>query len=45
VLGQEDENGGKYAIYFISKKLSPTEQNYTTIEKEFLAIVHAINKF
>lgn len=45
VLGQEDENGGKYAIYFISKTLTPTERNYTTMEKEFLVVVHVINKF
>lgn len=24
VLRQEDENGGKYAIYFINKNLTPT---------------------
>jgi hypothetical protein len=34
-----------YAIYFFSKNLSPTEVNYTIIEKELLAVVHAINKF
>jgi hypothetical protein len=44
VLGQEEENK-PYAIYFISKNLNPVELNYTVIEKEFLAIIHAINKF
>jgi hypothetical protein len=44
VLGQR-ENQIPYAIYFISKNLSPTEVNYTVIEKELLAVVHAINKF
>eukprot|EP00253_Pinus_taeda_P013049 PITA_13049 len=34
-----------YSIYYTSKNLTPTELNYTMIEKEFLAIVHAINKF
>jgi hypothetical protein len=34
-----------YAIYFVSKNLSPTEVNYTVIEKELLVVVHAINKF
>jgi hypothetical protein len=44
VLGQR-ENQMPYVIYFVSKNLSPTEVNYTVIEKELLAIVHAINKF
>jgi hypothetical protein len=44
VLGQRE---GKitYAIYFVSKNLSPVEENYTVTEKEFLSIIHAINKF
>jgi hypothetical protein len=44
VLGQR-ENQVPYAIYFVSKNLSPVEINYTVTEKEFLAVVHAINKF
>jgi hypothetical protein len=44
MLGQQ-ENQSSYAIYFISKNLTPTELNYTVTEKEFLAVVHAINKF
>jgi hypothetical protein len=44
VLGQR-ENQIPYAIYFVSKSLSPAEVNYTVIEKEFLVVVHAINKF
>ena len=34
-----------YAIYFVSKNLSKAELNYTVTEKEFLAVVHALNKF
>jgi len=34
-----------YAIYYTSKNLTATELNYTVTEKEFLAVVHAINKF
>lgn len=34
-----------HAIYYISKNINPTEQNCITTEKEFLAIVYAINKF
>jgi hypothetical protein len=44
VLGQR-KNQMPYAIYFVSKNLSPTEVNYMVTEKELLAMVHAINKF
>jgi hypothetical protein len=44
VLGQK-ENILNHAIYLISKNLAPTELNYTVIEKEFLVVVYAINKF
>lgn len=44
VLGQE-ENHLPYAIYFISKNMTLAELNYTVTEKEFLAVVYAINKF
>jgi hypothetical protein len=44
VLGQEEDKK-PYAIYFISKNLSPAESNYTVTEKEFLVVTHAINKF
>jgi len=43
VLGQKDLI--PYAIYYISKNFTPIELNYTVIEKEFLVVVHAINKF
>jgi hypothetical protein len=38
------EDHQSYAIYFVSKNLSPTKLNYRIIEKEFLAVVHAIKK-
>jgi hypothetical protein len=44
VLGQEEYHL-PYAIYFISKNMSPAELNYTVTEKEFLAVIYAINKF
>jgi hypothetical protein len=44
VLGQEEDQL-PYAIYFISKNMSPAELNYTVTEKEFLAVIYAINKF
>jgi hypothetical protein len=44
VLGKR-ENQIPYAIYFVSKNLSPVEVNYTVTEKELLVVFHAINKF
>eukprot|EP00253_Pinus_taeda_P004662 PITA_04662 len=43
MLGQRDLV--PYAIYYTSKNLTPTELNYTVTGKEFLVVVHAINKF
>eukprot|EP00253_Pinus_taeda_P003316 PITA_03316 len=43
-LGQVEEKL-PYAIYFVSKNLSKVEMNYTVTEKEFLAVVHSLNKF
>eukprot|EP00253_Pinus_taeda_P017990 PITA_17990 len=43
VLGQKDFV--PYAIYYTSTNLTPTELNYTVTEKDFSAVVHAINKF
>jgi hypothetical protein len=34
-----------YAIYFISKNVTPAELNYTVTKKEMLVVVHAVNKF
>lgn len=44
VLGQEEDRK-PYAIYYISKNLSPVELNYTITEKDFLAVIHDVNKF
>ena len=44
VLGQEEDKK-PYAIYYISNNLSPTELNYTITKKEFLGVIHAVNKF
>eukprot|EP00253_Pinus_taeda_P021045 PITA_21045 len=43
-LGQKEQSC-HYAIYFISKNLTPAELNYTVTEKEMLAVIHAVNKF
>ena len=42
VLLQEDEHGKLHPIAFISKKLLPSQINYTVGELEMLAIVHAL---
>ena len=44
VLGQRKE-GKPYVIYYASKLLDDTQINYTTIEKELLAIFYAFDKF
>jgi hypothetical protein len=44
VLGKEEEKK-PYAIYFISKDLNLAKLNYIVTEKEFLVVIHAINKF
>lgn len=44
VLGQKEEKL-HYAIYFISKNLTWADLNYTVMEKEFIVVIFAINKF
>ena len=44
VIGQK-VGQASYAIYFISKNMTPTELSYTVTEKEFLIVVYSINQF
>ncbi|XP_076897061.1 uncharacterized protein LOC143550262 [Bidens hawaiensis] len=44
VLGQQVEKK-PMAIYYTSKTLSDAQLNYTTTEKELLAVVYALDKF
>ena len=44
VLGQRKEKMF-HAIYYASKTLSDAQLNYTTTEKELLAVVFAFDKF
>ena len=44
ILGQEEDKK-PYAIYYISKNLSPAELNYTVTKKYFLTVIHVVNKF
>ncbi len=41
VLSQKDDKGSR-PIAYTSRKLSPTEQDYSTPEKELLGIIHAL---
>ena len=43
-LGQR-EDGKPYMVYYVSKTLNEAQRNYTTIEKELLAVVYALDKF
>ncbi|KAL3875881.1 hypothetical protein ACJMK2_033790 [Sinanodonta woodiana] len=42
VLSQYNDNKDEHPIAYLSRKLLPREQNYSTIEKECLAIVWAV---
>ena len=44
VLGQR-EDGKPYVVYYVSKSLNEAQRNYTTTEKELLAVVYALDKF
>ena len=43
-LGQREE-GKPYVVYYASKTLNEAQRNYTTTEKELLAVVYALDKF
>ena len=45
VLTQEDENGEEHQITYISRALNVAEKSYTVTEKEFLAIIWAVEYF
>ena len=44
VLRQRAE-GKPYVVYYASKTLNEAQRNYTTTEKELLAVVYALDKF
>ena len=43
VLGQREEEKA-YVVYYASKTLNEAQRNYTTTEKELLAVVYALDK-
>ena len=45
MLAQEDENGGKHASYYLSKKLKDYETRYTALEKSSFSLVWVVQKF
>ena len=44
VLGQR-EDGKPYVVYYARKTLNEAQRNYTTIKKELLEVVYALDKF
>ena len=44
ILGQREDKKA-FVIYYASKTLDSAQSNYTTTEKEFLAVVFALEKF
>ena len=44
VLGQRVE-GKPYVVYYASKTLNEAQRNYTTMDKELLAVAYALDKF
>lgn len=45
VLGQKDDNGDTHPIYYWSRQLGSAERNYSTTDRECLAVVAAMRKF
>ena len=42
---RQREGGKPYVVYYASKTLNKAQRNYTTTEKELLAVVYALDKF
>ena len=45
VLGQKDAKGFEKVVHYASRSLNTAERNYSTIERELLAIIYATDKF
>ena len=45
VLLQDDKNGVEHPVCYFSKKLNQHQRNYSTIEKECLALMLALQHF
>ena len=42
---RQREDGKPYVVYYASKTLNEAQRNYTTTEKELLAVVYVLEKF
>ena len=45
VLTQQDNNGNRHPVAFLSKTFSETEQNYKIYNRELLAIIRALEEW
>ncbi|CAG8490300.1 1361_t:CDS:2 [Gigaspora rosea] len=45
ILSQKDEKGNEQVVYYTSRSLSTTENNYSVTEKECLAVIWAVGYF
>ena len=45
ILWQADDENREKPIYYASRQMSPAERNYTTTEREALAVIYACKKF
>jgi len=45
ILVQTDAEDNEHPVAYLSRKLTPTEQNYSTIERELLAIIYGVSKY
>ena len=45
MLSQADEAGHDHPVAYYSRKLLPREQNYSTVEKECLAVMQGMRDF
>ena len=45
VLTQQDNNGNRHPVAFLSKTFSETEQNYEIYDRELLAIIRALEEW
>ena len=42
---EQSEEGKPYVVYYANKTLNKEQRNYTTTEKELLAIVYTLDRF
>ena len=45
VVLEQREEGKPYVVYYASKTLNEAQRNYTTTEKEPMAVVYSLEKF